>query len=49
MVAQRPADLAALLAISGVGQAKLTRYGERFLAVINTHAAERERAHGDQP
>jgi len=34
MVAQRPADRAALLDISGVGQAKLERYGERFLAVL---------------
>jgi ATP-dependent DNA helicase RecQ len=49
MVAERPADLAALLAISGIGQAKLTRYGERFLAVINTHSAEREGSLGDQP
>jgi ATP-dependent DNA helicase RecQ len=34
MVAQRPADLQSLLAISGVGQAKLARYGERFLQVL---------------
>jgi ATP-dependent DNA helicase RecQ len=40
MVAQRPADSAALLAISGVGQAKLARYGERFLDVLRTHAAQ---------
>ena len=39
MVAARPADLAAMLAISGVGQAKLARYGERFLEVIRAHAA----------
>ena len=39
MVATRPADLAALLAISGVGQAKLARYGERFLEVIRAHVA----------
>jgi ATP-dependent DNA helicase RecQ len=38
MVAERPADRAALLAISGVGQAKLERYGERFPAVIQAHA-----------
>jgi ATP-dependent DNA helicase RecQ len=37
MVAERPTDLAALLAINGVGQAKLARYGERFLAVISAH------------
>jgi ATP-dependent DNA helicase RecQ len=38
MVAERPADLTALLRISGVGQAKATRYGERFLSVLNAHA-----------
>jgi superfamily II DNA helicase RecQ len=37
MVAQRPADLAALLAIGGVGQAKLARYGERFLEVLRSN------------
>ena len=37
MAAERPADLAALLAIGGVGQAKLARYGERFLAVLHGH------------
>ena len=36
MLAERPADRAALLAISGVGQAKLERYGERFLEVLRT-------------
>ena len=40
MVAERPADLAALLAISGVGQAKLARYGERFLAVLARRTAQ---------
>jgi ATP-dependent DNA helicase RecQ len=39
MMARRPADDAGLLAIGGVGQAKLERYGERFLAVIRAHAA----------
>ena len=34
MAAERPATDEALLAISGVGQAKLERYGEAFLAVI---------------
>jgi ATP-dependent DNA helicase RecQ len=34
MVAQRPADREALLAVHGVGQAKLERYGDRFLAVL---------------
>jgi ATP-dependent DNA helicase RecQ len=39
MAALRPADAATLLAIGGVGQAKLARYGERFLAVLRAHAA----------
>jgi ATP-dependent DNA helicase RecQ len=34
MLAERPSDEQALLAISGVGQAKLERYGERFLSVL---------------
>jgi ATP-dependent DNA helicase RecQ len=34
MLSDRPADPDALLEISGVGQAKLTRYGDEFLAVI---------------
>ena len=38
MVAARPADAQALLAIGGVGQAKLARYGERFLEVLRAHA-----------
>jgi len=34
MLTDRPADPDALLEISGVGQAKLTRYGDEFLEVI---------------
>ncbi len=34
MVAEKPADREALLKISGIGQAKLERYGERFLSVL---------------
>ncbi len=34
MLADRPANPEALLEISGVGQAKLTRYGDEFLEVI---------------
>jgi ATP-dependent DNA helicase RecQ len=37
MAALRPSDAEALLAIAGVGQAKLARYGERFLAVLRAH------------
>jgi ATP-dependent DNA helicase RecQ len=40
MAALRPADQAALLTIGGVGQAKLARYGERFLAVLRAHGAQ---------
>ncbi len=36
MLAERPADRDGLLGISGVGQAKLERYGERFLEVLRT-------------
>ncbi|HEU4619578.1 MAG TPA: DNA helicase RecQ [Gammaproteobacteria bacterium] len=39
MVEQRPVDAAALLSISGVGQSKLDRYGERFLDVIRRGGA----------
>jgi ATP-dependent DNA helicase RecQ len=46
MVVERPADRAALLAINGVGQAKLERYGERFLAVIRAHAPDALAQHG---
>ena len=35
-----PQTPAALLAINGVGQAKLERYGEPFLAVIRTYCSE---------
>ena len=39
MLAERPADRDALLRISGVGQAKLDRYGEQFLEVLRRGAA----------
>ena len=39
MVETLPQNLAAFGKISGVGQAKLEKYGERFLAVINGAAA----------
>jgi ATP-dependent DNA helicase RecQ len=38
MVAERPADRDALLRISGVGQAKLERYGDEFLEVLRRAA-----------
>jgi ATP-dependent DNA helicase RecQ len=37
MAARRPRSLAALAATPGVGEAKLARYGEAFLEVINAH------------
>jgi ATP-dependent DNA helicase RecQ len=37
MVAERPADSRALLAINGIGKSKQERYGERFLAVLRAH------------
>ena len=35
MAARRPRSMAELAAIPGVGEAKLARYGEAFLEVIN--------------
>ena len=40
MVQEKPGDEAALLSISGVGQAKLERYGEQFLAVIRSEGRD---------
>ncbi|WP_416306568.1 DNA helicase RecQ [Neptunicella sp. SCSIO 80796] len=37
MAEQLPGSISEFLAISGVGQTKLERYGERFLALINKH------------
>jgi ATP-dependent DNA helicase RecQ len=45
MAATRPADRDALLSISGVGQAKLERYGDRFLGIIASHALARPKSH----
>jgi ATP-dependent DNA helicase RecQ len=47
MLAARPADRAALLRISGVGQAKLERYGDRFLAVLRDASSAREASPAD--
>jgi ATP-dependent DNA helicase RecQ len=38
MAAAKPASLRALSEVSGVGAAKLERYGEAFVEVIKTHA-----------
>ena len=35
MATRRPTTLSALLTITGVGQAKLERYGSEFLALLN--------------
>jgi ATP-dependent DNA helicase RecQ len=37
MAARRPRSVAGLAAIPGVGEAKLARYGEAFLEIINGH------------
>ncbi len=42
MVELRPTTLAGLSAISGVGQHKLERYGERFIAVIREHGNDED-------
>jgi ATP-dependent DNA helicase RecQ len=41
MAARSPRSMADLRAIAGVGEAKLARYGEAFLAVINGYEATR--------
>ena len=43
MAAEQPSDEAGLLAVSGVGPAKLARYGAAFLRVL------RQGADGDDP
>ena len=40
LVRQRPRSQADMLAVHGVGEAKLARYGEAFLAVLAEHAAD---------
>jgi ATP-dependent DNA helicase RecQ len=41
MAARRPATYADLLEVSGVGKAKLERYGDAFLALIAERASGR--------
>ena len=43
MAVHRPVDKEQLLAISGVGQAKLTTYGDQFLAELNAEPPAAER------
>jgi ATP-dependent DNA helicase RecQ len=38
MAAKRPTTIAAFGEVHGVGQAKLERYAEAFLAVVREHA-----------
>ena len=40
MVAEQPKSLAEMAEINGVGEQKLSRFGEAFLSVIRTHRAE---------
>ena len=37
MAARSPRSIAELAGIPGIGETKLARYGEAFLAVINRH------------
>jgi ATP-dependent DNA helicase RecQ len=48
MVHHRPADKQQLLRINGVGQSKLERYGEVFLAVIKEHAGSKSTSRIDR-
>jgi ATP-dependent DNA helicase RecQ len=38
MIQHRPANLNDMLSISGVGQAKLQKYGQAFLDVLQKHS-----------
>jgi ATP-dependent DNA helicase RecQ len=42
MARDKPSDTAALLAITGVGQHKLQKYGREFLDVITRHGETQE-------
>ncbi|MDA0824086.1 MAG: DNA helicase RecQ [Proteobacteria bacterium] len=39
MIEWRPSSLGAMRSINGIGEVKLDRYGEEFLAIINSHAS----------
>ena len=41
MLVYRPQTAAEMLGISGIGQTKLDRYGDRFLAVLRDEAGEK--------
>jgi len=40
MVTEQPKNLAQMAEINGVGEQKLSRFGEAFLSVIQTHRGE---------
>ena len=40
VAARRPADRAALLTVTGVGEVKCSRYGKAFLEVIARHRGD---------
>jgi ATP-dependent DNA helicase RecQ len=44
MAEHMPLDLEQFAALAGVGQAKLDRYGERFIAAVREHLAQRQGA-----
>jgi len=49
MLEQRPASLAGLAALSGVGETKLARYGDAFLAVLQDHASQSQKGANTTP
>jgi len=49
MAARKPASLAAMAGISGVGAAKLERYGAAFVEVVQNHFSPGFPGEGDQP
>ncbi len=49
MAARRPASLAAMAGISGVGAAKLEKYGEAFVEVIRNHSSPGFSVEGAHP
>ena len=49
MAEHRPLDLDQFAALPGVGQAKLARYGEQFIAAVREHLAQIERASAGRP
>jgi ATP-dependent DNA helicase RecQ len=49
MAARRPTSLDAMAGISGVGAAKLEKYGAAFVEVVQTHSSPGFPGEGDRP